>query len=251
MTKFPIKRIGGIFTLFCLLQGALGLQGCQAPTQNAPKRETQQASSCVQLEKTSLCATSGSYEVAKGMMETSSVQTRGLLTTTSQQGISLLFSYKGPPEEVKAFRSGLKRQQIGVKVKAQDSCNLIYVMWRFGEKDSIVVSRKLNPGQHSHKECLNHGYKTIATLPAPKIIREGEFHRLNVSIDKNQLKVMADGENLWQGILEEELSQLQGPLGIRTDNGKFVFKTEDWNPSAAASASDSSSNSSTPPSTSL
>ena len=37
------------------------------------------------------------------------------------------------------------------KLRAEDACNLVYVMWRIEPQSRLVVSVKRNPGQHARR----------------------------------------------------------------------------------------------------
>ena len=56
------------------------------------------------------------------------------------------FVYRGPTREVLPLRSGELRRQIGLKLRARDTCNLIYVMWHLAPDEGIRVQVKSNPG---------------------------------------------------------------------------------------------------------
>jgi hypothetical protein len=53
----------------------------------------------------------------------------------------------------KALASGELRRQIGRKLQATDSCNLIYVMWHIEPDTRVTVSIKQNPALHAHDQC--------------------------------------------------------------------------------------------------
>jgi len=82
------------------------------------------------------------------------------------------FQIPRPNREMKrGLGSGELRHQFGLKLRAQDACNLVYAMWRIEPESKLVVSVKTNPGEHSSAECGNRGYQNIKprrSSPVPK-----------------------------------------------------------------------------------
>ncbi len=120
--------------------------------------------------------------------------------------------------------SGELRRQIGLKLEAADTCNLIYAMWHIAPDARVAVSIKRNPGQHTHKQCGAHGYinlKSPDSAAAPPPIRAGDAHTLRAELRGKELTVTADGKVVWQGSLGSETALPVGPPGFRTDNARF------------------------------
>jgi hypothetical protein len=139
------------------------------------------------------------------------------------------FAYLGPSERDAPLGSGELRRQIGLELRAQDSCNVLYVMWRVAPKSQLMVSLKSNPGQRQHSECRDRGYTNLVpqrSAPLPQL-RQGERHVLSASLQPAQnasalqLEVKVDGVSLWQGVLPPAAAALGGPVGLRSDNGQF------------------------------
>jgi hypothetical protein len=130
------------------------------------------------------------------------------------------FRYLGPTADVAALGSGAVRRQLGLKLRAESGCNLVYAMWRLEPKNEIVVSVKSNPGQRTHAECGNRGYANVApeVSAAPPEVRAGEDHTLTAAIDRDVLAVRVDGKEVWRGRLPASATTMHGPPGIRTDN---------------------------------
>jgi hypothetical protein len=121
--------------------------------------------------------------------------------------------------------NGELRQQIGLKLRAQDSCNVIYVMWHVAPQPGIAVSVKSNPNQSTHAQCADRGYINLPSQPTAfdATIRPNEPRTLRAEIVGNRLTVFADGVIAWQGALPEQAFAFDGPSGVRTDNGAFEF----------------------------
>lgn len=141
------------------------------------------------------------------------------------QKVTVNFTYLGPTNEVSHLGNGEVRHQFGVKLKAQDICNLVYVMWNF-DTQKVAVSVKLNPGQRAHEECLDRGYINNIkprVSAAPPVVRVDQPHSLSADLKGQDLTVKADGRIVWQGMLVPVVLEFQGPVGLRSDNAHVVF----------------------------
>lgn len=135
----------------------------------------------------------------------------------------LHLTWRGPTRQRVPLQSGELRQQVGLKLRAQDGCNCLYVMWRLEPEPRMVVQVKHNPGLHDWEECGNEGYRTVppdqyAGTPAMVL---GEPHVLRVELRDLELRVLADGALTWEGQLPPEVLTFDGPVGLRADNGRF------------------------------
>jgi hypothetical protein len=132
---------------------------------------------------------------------------------------------RGAVADAQALASGAMRRQIALKMRAQDPCNLLYVSWRIEPKSQVVVQLKLDPSQHTSAECGNGGYVTIkprrSAVPPP--LADGQLHRMDARLDGTALTVAIDGRPVWDGAVGDAVRQLQGPVGVRSDNGRFDF----------------------------
>jgi hypothetical protein len=158
-----------------------------------------------------------------------SVSTKEMRATlkhvTPSQKVTLHFSYLGPTKEVSHLGSGEVRHQFGIKLKSQNQCNLVYVMWNF-DTQKIAVSVKLNPGQSTHAQCLDHGYinnikPRVKAAPPP--LQVDQPHTLFADLQGQGLTVKADGILVWQGTLVPVVLNFKGPIGIRSDNAHVLF----------------------------
>lgn len=157
---------------------------------------------------------------------------RGVVAADFSHSAELAFVFHGESDETVPLANGELRQQIGIKLRAQDTCNVIYVMWRIAPTTGVWVQTKSNPGQKTHAECGDRGYKTLeSTLPkgsaAPPSIVKGEAHTLRADLDSGEdhtLRVHVDGQEVWRGVLPDEAFAFDGPAGTRSDNGTFDFE---------------------------
>jgi hypothetical protein len=147
----------------------------------------------------------------------------------SRSALELEFAYLGASESDAPLGSGELRRQIGLELRAQDSCNVLYVMWRIAPVPQLMVSVKSNPGQRQHSECHDRGYTNLAperSGPLP-VLRQGERHVLSAALlpassgSDLELEVKVDGVSLWRGVLPPAAAALSGPVGLRSDNGQF------------------------------
>jgi hypothetical protein len=133
----------------------------------------------------------------------------------------LRFTFGGTAATSRALANGQDRRQLGLKLRAQDGCNVIYVMWRLDPKPKLEVSVKRNPGKRTHEECGADGYTKVKpshrAAPVPALAA-GEAHVLRAEIAGDELYAWIDGTLAWQGRLPAEAHDLAGPAGLRTDN---------------------------------
>jgi hypothetical protein len=160
----------------------------------------------------------------EGGLEIDTPSSRAVVRTArsgaGDQAAQIRFRYLGPSKADKPLASGELRRQIGLKLRAADSCNVIYVMWHIAPDTGIAVSAKRNAA-HSHAQCGVQGYETIAPQrqAALRPIQPGEVRTLRAELRGRTLTVLADGKLVWQGIIAGELPA--GPPGFRTDNARF------------------------------
>ncbi len=129
----------------------------------------------------------------------------------------------GASSDARALASGQLRRQHGRKLRAQDGCNLVYVMWRLDPKPKLEVSVKRNPGARTGKECGNGGYTRVKPawtgfLPG---LEDRAAHELRAEIHGDELDAWIDGKLQWQGALPATAKELAGPAGVRSDNLAF------------------------------
>jgi hypothetical protein len=172
-----------------------------------------------------LCVTNGEVAItAKGHLAINTPSARAIVLAPVASGVAeIRFTYLGSSEGSKPLASGEMRRQIGLKLRALNQCNLLYVMWRIEPESKLVVQVKRNPGQSTHEQCDAHGYVTIrprSSAASPPIL-SGQSHRLHAEITGDDLSVTADGVRVWEGPIGGELRDIDGPIGLRTDNARF------------------------------
>ena len=156
----------------------------------------------------------------------SSKEMRATLKVQTEQSVRVRFTYLGPTKEVSRLGSGEIRSQFGIKLRAQDTCNIVYIMWHFAPDQRIAVSVKRNPGQRTHEECLDRGYinnikpRVSATPPS---VHPDQPHTLSAAMHASNLTVTADDIVVWQGDLGPVALEFDGPVGLRSDNAHVVF----------------------------
>lgn len=169
----------------------------------------------------------GKLEKAAGnRLLVSTKEMRATLKARTPQAVTLNFAYLGPTREVAHLGSGEVRSQFGIKLRAQDTCNIVYVMWHFAPDQRIAVSVKRNPGMRTHEDCLDHGYisnfKPRVSAP-PRAVHPNEPHTLSASMQGSILTVKADRSVVWDGDLGAVALEFDGPVGLRSDNARVVF----------------------------
>lgn len=166
-----------------------------------------------------LCVTKGDF--AGTAVEVPTM--RGYAQGAGGNAAQLTFTYKGESHDSRPLASGDVRRQLGLKLRAQDSCNVIYVMWRLDPRPKLDVSVKLNPGQTAHEQCGADGYTKVKSrskhfVPAYEF---GSTHTLRAEIVGDDLFAWVDGKLAFQGRLPEGARSIAGPAGIRSDNVAF------------------------------
>jgi len=167
---------------------------------------------------------------------------RAVIPNSDGETAEVKYTYLGPSDVEERLASGLPRRQVGLKLRAADGCNLVYVMWRIEPKAQLVVSLKRNPGQRTHAECGARGYRNLVaragTQPAP--LAPNMEHRLHAKLDGRILRVWADRALAWEGDVGDEVLALRGPAGVRSDNAKLELEllVHAAAPSGIASAGD-------------
>ncbi len=178
------------------------------------------------VSRQNLCVTEGAIEELSGQRLSVSVpKMRAYLERRTPQVIEARFEYLGGTSNEMPLGSGAVRRQFGLKLRAQDACNLVYAMWRFEPESQLVVSVKSNPLQHSSAECGNRGYRNIKaaqSMPVPPL-RPGDAHTIHAGMSGSELTVLVDGRVVWEGSVGPEVANLDGPVGIRSDNAKLQF----------------------------
>jgi hypothetical protein len=145
---------------------------------------------------------------------------RAFAIGTSGDAAQLTFTYAGASRADRALENGELRRQVGLKLRAQNSCNVVYVMWRIAPKPGLAVQVKHNPGKVRHEECGAGGYIKVKPSSSSAIpeLAPGTTHTLRAEIRGDQLDAWIDGELAWHGRLPDEARELSGPAGLRTDN---------------------------------
>ena len=180
----------------------------------------------VPVHRDQMCVTKGAIEGSGEKMEVTVPEMRAVVDYPTRSVAEARFTYLGKTAHDKPLGSGEIRRQFGLKLRAANGCNLVYAMWRIKPKEELVVSEKLNPGRSTSAECGTNGYHNIKPtrdLKTP-VLKEGESHSLRAEIEGSKMKVYIDDKLTWEGLLSRQAQALEGPSGVRTDNGRFKFE---------------------------
>ncbi len=176
------------------------------------------------VSRAKLCVTEGAIGESGGeQLSVNVAKMRAYLDALTPQFVEAHFTYLGPAKNESQLGSGQVRRQFGLKLRAQDACNLVYAMWRIEPEAKLVVSVKSNPSQHSSAQCGNRGYRNIkpsrsAPIPA---LRSGDAHTLRAEMNGAEMKVFTDNSLVWEGSVGPEALAFDGPVGIRSDNARL------------------------------
>jgi hypothetical protein len=187
-----------------------------------------------------LCVTRGAAAIGGRITEPTM---RAVALGSSGDAASLSFVFRGDTATSRDLASGESRRQLGLKLRAQDGCNLLYVMWRLDPKPSLSVSLKRNPGMRTHRECGASGYTRLKpardlspALTAVPALSAGASHTLRAELAHDELLAWIDDALVWRGPLPAAARDLSGPAGLRSDNVSFDLVSFSA-PAAGSSAS--------------
>jgi hypothetical protein len=189
--------------------------------------QAQIAGRTVSVPRGALCVTEGEIGAEGGdRLTVESTKMRAYVNTWTGDALEARFTYLGPTAEESALASGAIRRQFGLKLRAGNACNLVYAMWRIEPESKLVISIKRNPGQTQSSECGNRGYTNIKPRHAAPVppLEPGRAHTLAAAIEGSELRVTADGREVWEGDLGEEAGELRGPVGVRSDNARLALE---------------------------
>lgn len=206
------------FTWILISLGALGVVASSAALGTALSP----------VSRGDLCVTEGALEELPGQQLFVTVpKMRAYLNVPSSpatpQLVEARFTYLGSTGNEARLGSGELRRQFGLKLRAQDACNLVYAMWRIEPESKLVVSVKSNPGQHTSAQCGNRGYRNVKprrSVPVPTL-RSGDAHSLRAEMNGPEMKVFVDNSIIWEGSVGPDVLAFEGPVGIRSDNARL------------------------------
>lgn len=213
----------GIAMLITLATGGGACGNSHVEGVAAADRLDKQESPVVKLApiaKEALCVTKGAARIGERVTQPT---LRAFAHDTSGDAASLTFTYRGETEHTRALASGQERRQLGLKLRAANGCNLVYVMWRLDPKPKLEISVKYNPGMATHKQCGASGYqkiKPVEHIAVPPLVI-GKTHTLRAEIDGDELTAWIDDQPSWRGPLPVHARELSGPAGLRSDNLAF------------------------------
>jgi len=194
-------------------------------TELSPRANTQ-SPHLVLVSRSNLCVTEGIIDQQPGQPLSVNVsKMRAYLNAYTSPLAEARFTYLGATPNESPLASGEMRRQFGLKLRAQDACNLVYVMWRIEPESKLVVSVKTNPGQHTSAQCGNRGYQNIKSrrdIPVP-VLTPGDTHTLRAQMNGAELGIFADNSLVWEGSVGADVLSFDGPVGLRSDNARLLI----------------------------
>jgi hypothetical protein len=172
-----------------------------------------------------LRVTEGTISLAPdGRLAIAAPKVRAQLADPNTSAAELRFRYLGPTEALALLDDGEAREQLGLKLRAQDACNVVYVMWRLQPKSELAVQVKYNPGLRTSRECGARGYRKLpVAVPLPQLA-PGAEHTLAAQLHGEVIEVRVDNRVAWRGALDGGPLPPRGPAGLRTDNVRMAFE---------------------------
>jgi hypothetical protein len=180
------------------------------------------------VDRDELCVTNGIVSAQRGgTLAIDTPSSRAVvrnIARSQDQVAEIRFRYLGPSQASKPLASGELRRQIGLKLEAEDACNLVYAMWHIEPDTRVAISVKHNAGQHTSAQCGAGGYVFLNGQPSndPTPMRIGEANILRAELHGADLTVTTNGKLAWRGVLGTPLPA--GPMGFRTDNVRAVLE---------------------------
>jgi hypothetical protein len=185
-----------------------------------------QSTHFVPVSKANLCVTERTIDQQPGQPLSINVsKMRAYVNAYTQPEAEARFTYLGATPNESPLASGEMRRQFGVKLRAQNACNLVYAMWRIEPESKLVVSVKTNPGQHTSAQCSNRGYQNIKprrSSPVPALT-PGTTHTLRAQMNGAEMEVFADNSLVWEGSVGTDALSFDGPVGLRSDNARLLI----------------------------
>ena len=197
----------------------LMIAACSSPRSEAAPTPRGPSIELAPIERDQLCVTKGS--MSGGTVTEPTM--RGYARGAGGDAAELTFTYRGETEEGRELASGQMRRQLGLKLRAQDSCNVVYIMWRLDPTPKLDISVKFNPNKRTHEECGAEGYTKIKPRKKTYVpaFEYGATHKLRGEIVGDNLFAWIDGHLMFQGRLPDYARTISGPAGVRSDNVKF------------------------------
>jgi len=179
------------------------------------------------VSRADLCVTEGTIdELPLQRLAVDVAKMRAYVHAYTQPEAEARFTYLGATPNEAPLASGEMRRQFGLKLRAQDACNLVYAMWRIESESKLVVSVKSNPGEHSSAQCGNRGYQNIKPRRSSAIptLESGAAHTLRAQMNGAEMQVFADNSLVWEGSVGPDALRFDGAVGIRSDNARLQIE---------------------------
>ncbi len=146
-------------------------------------------------------------------------EVRATAALTSGDAATLAFTFEGHTAETSKLANGEIRSQVCLKLRASNTCNLMYVCWQ--ENGQINASVKSNAGQSTHAQCGANGYHGFFSTQSTPLTPHAA-HTLTAKIIADTLTITAD-ENTYSVELPADAPTSGGVMGMRSDNAAFEF----------------------------
>ena len=194
---------------------AIAMASC-TPTPSAPSAPRQLS----RVPYESLCVTKGSLFPRGDAVVVADPTVRAFVAGTYGDAAEVAFVFRGNARVMRPLGSGEVRRQLGLKLRAANSCNVVYVMWRLDPEPFVEVSVKHNPGARTHEDCGTRGYTKVPPSGAAGVpmLAPGSSHVLRAEIRGDDLFAWIDRDLVWSGALPHAARSLAGPVGFRSDN---------------------------------
>lgn len=124
-----------------------------------------------QVRRDELDVTSGSVaEQEPGYLSITEPVIRATMRTGTAPLACLQFRYFWPTLTRATSGSGIEYHQVGLKLRSNNPCNLMYVMWRIQPKEELIVLVKRNPRQSTVRNAGIGGTQPSSANPFPRFV---------------------------------------------------------------------------------
>ena len=208
------------------LLAAIGGVACSESEAAVPTLNVAPRLAIAPVEPDQLCPTRGQLAPDKAGVRVDDATFRAVAPGSGGDAARVRFVYRGDTQQKALLASSQLRRQLGLKLRAVNGCNLVYVMWRLDPKPGLEVSVKRNPGGKTNEDCGNRGYTKIKpsrSAPVP-MLEVGAAHTLQAEIVGDELIAWIDDKAVWRGKLDRRVRQFRGPAGLRSDNATFEIE---------------------------
>lgn len=172
-----------------------------------------------------------------GLLETATSVTRAQDEASLGDAGMIRFRILGPTAEQTPLSDGEMLQQVGLRLRVRDTCNVLFVMWATTPREHIRVVLKTHPDMARFADCGAGGYTQVADFDRASYgfrsaLQGGESSLAVRIVDDRFIRIyLNDGsaplaivDARANATLESFLTTIRGHTGVRSDNLRLSFE---------------------------